>query len=389
MLSEYPAQSSALEQLRKETAFFAAIGFSLLAACYAALRLGWGTQYAAMWLILPALAVAYQLTVLFHNLPTNVRQGETQLLPNLGWGNRLTVLRGFLAAGVLGFLLLPRPEGWLAWLPGVLYTLACAADFFDGYAARLTNHATRLGEILDMSFDGMGVLAASLLAVQYGQAPGWYVFVGLARYLFLGGLWLRKRLNKPIYELPPSLSRRIFAGLQMGFLAILLWPLFSPPGTHIAAALFGLPLLFGFGRDWLLVSGTLKQRWPRKPSSGVALQSWALMTLRGLILALNLPVFIVEFNSISEFSLPRVTLSVLNILMVALIALGVLPRVAAGFALGFLGFYQMFSPLTPAQIVLAIAYTIILYAGSGALSLWTPEDYLYHHRAGERRLQGE
>ncbi len=386
MLSEYPAQSSVLEQLRKETALFAALGFSLLAACYAALRLGWEAKYAALWLILPSLAVVYQLTILLYNLPANVRLGETQPLPNLGWGNRLTLVRGFLAAGVMGFLLLPRPEGWLAWLPGILYTLSCAADFFDGYAARMTNHATRLGEVLDMSFDGIGVLAASLLAVQYGQAPAWYVLVGLARYLFLGGLWLRKRLNKPIYELPPSLSRRIFAGLQMGFLAILLWPLFSPPGTHIAAALFGLPLLFGFGRDWLYVSGVLKQRQPRK-RPGEALRNWALTALRGLILALNLSLLIAWSGKLSNVSLPLIALGVLNGLAVALIVFGVLPRVAAGFALGFLGFYQMLSPLTASQIVLAVAYTIILYAGSGALSLWTPEDYLYRHRAGERYVQ--
>jgi CDP-diacylglycerol--glycerol-3-phosphate 3-phosphatidyltransferase len=386
MLSEYPAQSSVLEQLRKETALFAALGFSLLAACYAALRLGWEAKYAALWLILPSLAVVYQLTILLYNLPANVRLGETQPLPNLGWGNRLTLLRGFLAAGVMGFLLLPRPEGWLAWLPGILYTLSCAADFFDGYAARMTNHATRLGEVLDMSFDGIGVLAASLLAVQYGQAPAWYVLVGLARYLFLGGLWLRKRLDKPIYELPPSLSRRIFAGLQMGFLAILLWPLFSPPGTHIAAALFGLPLLFGFGRDWLYVSGVLKQRQPRK-RPGEALRNWALTALRGLILALNLSLLIAWSGKLSNVSLPLIALGVLNGLAVALIVFGVLPRVAAGFALGFLGFYQMLSPLTASQIVLAVAYTIILYAGSGALSLWTPEDYLYRHRAGERYVQ--
>jgi CDP-diacylglycerol--glycerol-3-phosphate 3-phosphatidyltransferase len=386
MLSEYPAQSSVLEQLRKETALFAALGFSLLAACYAALRLGWEAKYAALWLILPSLAVVYQLTILLYNLPANVRLGETQPLPNLGWGNRLTLVRGFLAAGVMGFLPLPRPEGWLSWLPGILYTLSCAADFFDGYAARMTNHATRLGEVLDMNFDGIGVLAASLLAVQYGQAPAWYVLVGLARYLFLGGLWLRKRLDKPIYELPPSLSRRIFAGLQMGFLAILLWPLFSPPGTHIAAALFGLPLLFGFGRDWLYVSGVLKQRQPRK-RPGEALRNWALTALRGLILALNLSLLIAWSGKLSNVSLPLIALGVLNGLAIALIVFGVLPRVAAGFALGFLGFYQMLSPLTANQIVLAVAYTIILYAGSGALSLWTPEDYLYRHRAGERYVQ--
>ena len=32
----------------------------------------------------------------------------------------------------------------------------------------------------------------------------------------------------------------------MGLLAVMLWPIFSPPGTHIAATLFALPFLAGF-----------------------------------------------------------------------------------------------------------------------------------------------
>jgi hypothetical protein len=50
-----------------------------------------------------------------------------------------------------------------------------------------------------------------------------------------------------------------------------------------------------------------------------------------------------------------------------------------------LGFAQLLAPLTAGQIALGIAYTLILFIGSGALSLWTPEDYLYRHYAGGRR----
>ena len=38
----------------------------------------------------------------------------------------------------------------------------------------------------------------------------------------LAGLWLRKRRGAPIYDLPPSVNRRVIAGLQMGFLAVIL-----------------------------------------------------------------------------------------------------------------------------------------------------------------------
>ena len=154
-----------------------------------------------------------------------------------------------------GFLFLPKPESWFLWLPGILYLCSDIADFFDGYAARRTNHVTRLGEILDMSFDGLGVTIASLLAVKYGLVPIWYLAIGFARPLFLIGNWGLRKLAQPVHELPPSTSRRIFAGLQMGFLAVVLLPVFSPPLTFVAAYLFGLPMLAGFLRDWFAVSG--------------------------------------------------------------------------------------------------------------------------------------
>ena len=167
----------------------------------------------------------------WRNLDAQPPPGGKRLLPSLGWGNRLTLLRGVLVGGMLGFLFLPRPAGLAGLDPGhSVHACQTSADFFDGYVARVTDHATRLGEILDMSFDGLGVLVASVLAVQYGQAPAWYLLVGAARYLFLAGEWLRRRLGRPIYPIPPSLNRRVFAGLQMGFLAAVLLPLISAAG---------------------------------------------------------------------------------------------------------------------------------------------------------------
>jgi hypothetical protein len=68
-----------------------------------------------------------------------------------------------------------------------------------------------------------------------------------------------------------------------------------------------------------------------------------------------------------------------------LIVFGVAARFSAILALCVLGFYQMYASLTPVQIALAVGYTAILYLGSGALSLWAPEDQLVYRRAGEPR----
>ncbi|MCZ7668816.1 MAG: hypothetical protein M5U34_17250 [Chloroflexi bacterium] len=54
-----------------------------------------------------------------------------------------------------------------------------------------------------MEFDGLGILLVSLLAVWYGQLPGWYLLIGLARYFFVFGLWLRQKRHLPHHAMPP------------------------------------------------------------------------------------------------------------------------------------------------------------------------------------------
>ena len=217
----------------------------------------WQPGYALRWLVLAMCLSVYLMWVLWRSLPYNHRAGEKHLFSGFGAGNNLTLVRGILLAALAGFLFSPLPPGGLAWLPGLIYTLAATADLFDGYLARRSNQVTQLGKKLDMSLDGLGVLIASVLVVQYGQVPAWYLLVGLARYLFLAGIWLRRRLGKPVYELAHSSTRRPFAGAQMGLIAVVMWPIFSPPGTYLAATLFALPFLIGFTRDWLTVSGAL------------------------------------------------------------------------------------------------------------------------------------
>jgi CDP-diacylglycerol--glycerol-3-phosphate 3-phosphatidyltransferase len=170
---------SPLFHLRFRWILFALSGLALIAGGYLYLLSRWAPEYAVRWLGLSGLVVAYLLWVLWRGLPENIRSGEVELLPVLGLGNILTLLRGLLVAALAGFLFSPRPEGWQAWIPGLLYTLAALLDYVDGWAARATGHATRLGERLDLSLDGVGVFIAALLAVQYGQAPTGYLAIAL------------------------------------------------------------------------------------------------------------------------------------------------------------------------------------------------------------------
>ena len=224
---------------------------------------------AGRWLLLAILLGGLNLANLWWRLPLNRRQGSGELLTSLGPGNWLTISRGIAISLTGAFLVADRPAGALAWLPALLYTAADVADYFDGYLARRANHATELGAYLDVSYDGLGMLLVSLLAVRCGQLPAWYLLLGLARYLFLIGIWLRQKLSWPVYPMQDSVHRRVFAGFQMGFMSVVLWPIVPPLPATIAGTIFALPTALGFLRDWFITAGTFAadnetyRRWQR------------------------------------------------------------------------------------------------------------------------------
>ena len=375
-----PDQAISAASLRYRWAVFVFLSFLVWAFGYGFLRANWQPIFALRWLVLSLSGLLYAWKALWDGLPVNHRIGDTRLLPNLGPGNDMTLLRGVLIALLLGFLFSPRPAGWLAWIPGLLYTLAVLADFLDGFLARASGQVTRLGELLDMRFDGLGVLVAALLLVQYRQVPPWYLLVGLARYLFLAGEWLLRWLGKPIYELPPSDSRRAMAGLQMGFIFILSWPLFTPPGTYLAAAVISAPFLVGFLRDGLLMSGVLKT------DGSEMLPAWRSFATRWLPLVVRIAaasLLIVDIyqrgRTLGE------PLEGFELAVAVLLFVGAGGRLTAIAGLLLLGFVQRQAGLNELQNLLVILLTGSLYLGSGPLAIWTPGEYLIHHKVGGAR----
>ena len=367
--------------LRLRLGIFVALsaGFAILG--YLVLRQAWTPESAVRWLILAGSVLLYQSVVLGSNLKKNRRAGEAGLLPGLGPGNHMTLLRGLLVAGLVGFLFSPASAG-LAYLgsrhPLLLSRYRRFSGWFSGAAHE---YATRLGEVLDMSFDGLGVLAAALLAVQYGQVPVWYLSVAVARYVFLAGMWLRKISGQANTELPPGMRRRLFAGFQMGFIGVILLPVFSPPGTTFAAGLFAIPFLVGFGKDWFIVCGLLKPTGHSPRKTPLALIGPPALRLIASGLA-----GLVFFSRLSPAAdqIP-VAIVILELVAASLILLGVAGRISAVAGLILIGLSQQFTGLTSPQFMLVAIYTALLFAGTGALSLWAPEDRVLFSHLGEVR----
>lgn len=395
MAAILPTKEQAIEHLRIQWVALAALLALSLVAGFVVFLTAWEPAYAWRWLSLASALSAYLLWVLWRGLPANHRLDETTLLPDLGAGNLLTLGRGALLAGLAGFLFSPRPPEGLGWLPGLFYTLSASADLFDGYLARRSNRVTRLGEVLDMSLDGLGVLIACTLLVQYGQVPWWYLSVGLARYAFVFVIWLRRRSGRKVHDLAPSPLRRPFAGAQMGFIAAVLFPLFSPPGTELAAALFALPFLIGFAVDTLTVCGVIAPKSKtlpssqRKSSGARFLLSWLPLILRVLVVGL-LFVWLAKLWQMGSASGIDAVLStsiglvlLLGVMGMLLLALGAAGRVASILVLIAIGVGQGIGGLGALEALLVTGATGLFFLGTGPYSLWSPERYLIAKRIGE------
>jgi CDP-diacylglycerol--glycerol-3-phosphate 3-phosphatidyltransferase len=374
------SRTQTLNRLRLKWSLAAILGTVFWLSFFAWLQTWWQHPYPTRWLLVSGLALVYLLWILWRGLPDNHRQEENKLLPTFGLGNLLSIARGYIMVFFCGFLFSPWPDiRWMAWLPGLLYTLAALPDFVDGIAARLTNHVTKLGENLDISIDSLGVLGVSLLSVQYGQVPWWYLLVGLARYIFLVAIWLRQRLGFPIYDLSFSVRRRGYAALAMGLFFVILYPVFTPPGTDIVALIFAIYILGGFLWDWLVTIGWL----PSQPGGKyLRFENWI---VRYAPLSLRLVLVLWGFAFLLPDLLAQNSSLLLWLEAAALLCLvfGIAGRVMAVVALVILGFYQAVAPLDTFQMGLIVLYTNLLFLGTGIFSLWPIEDRLIHHRIGD------
>jgi len=346
-------------------------------------------QSIMVWTLLPGLAVAAHVQhQLSRHLEGNHRLGEEgRLYPTLGAANWISLFRAgaiVSLAGLLPMTLLPGhglPNG-LSWAPGLVYLGIALADLLDGLVARRQKRETELGKRLDVTTDAAGLLVASLLAVNLGRLPAAYLLVGLAYYPFIFGIWLRQKRRQPLVALQPRPYARIIAGFQMGLVGMALLPILHPTFTVVAAYIFMMPLLVGFLRDWLVVSCRVaiddNQQTAAERRVGVLWMRLMPLALRLTILVCGA---ILAGGGVSSVHLPWYLALGIGCLCIGLALMG---RSAALFLTLLLA--SNLSPLgrsMPAMILFGATATLML-TGTGALSLWAPEEKLLYRHNGKK-----
>ncbi len=354
------------------------------------LGLWWHWRGAGQWILQAGLLWGFVCIQVGRRLQLNRPGPDSPLYETLGWGNRLTILRAWLIAAVGGFLFQPWPDGpVLAWVPGTLYFVASALDRIDGFVARRTGHRSLFGEELDMVSDALGMAVASLLAFGYGQVHMSYLLLGVAYYLFHGGLWWRERRGLPVYELPPGMYRRAWAGFQMGFLVAALWPLFSPAVTAVAGFAFMAPALVGFLVDWLIVSGRIERGGERVERFFRRL-AWishsAVQPGLRLAVAVLLAVALEPFGWLVLSGFPTDWENALGSsgvwLAVFLILLGISGRAACVLLVGLLGWHYSDASLRTVDVALLCGVVWLMLLGTGRFSLWREDEQWINRHDG-------
>jgi phosphatidylglycerophosphate synthase len=179
-------------------------------------------------------------------------------LDRLGPADRVTLIRAALVGGVTAMVAdaFDRPVSvpTLVSLAGVALVL----DALDGWVARHTETASRLGALFDMEVDAFLILVLSVYAAR--TVGGWVIAIGAARYVFgMAGRmlpWMQA-------SLPPRYWRKVVAATQGIVLAVVAAGVL-PTAVAVAMLAAGLALLAeSFGRDvwWLWCSRPLRPNW--------------------------------------------------------------------------------------------------------------------------------
>lgn len=326
--------------------------------------------------LVASLLWAFSLWHAWKRVPLNKRSSSADALPDLGLANGLTLVRAWLVALTGGFLLQPIPTEYIAWLPGICYSLAAALDRVDGFIARRSRRTTLMGAELDTVFDALGLLVAPLLAVQYGKVHWSFLAVSAAYYMFIAGMHWRTRHGRAVYPLLPSQLRRAFAGFQMGFVALVLLPVFPGQTTRWMAMAFMLPILIGFWVDWLVVSGRIDGRNPLTIAAFNRLdsisKSLALPALRALATTLT--------GALVLVNPPASPVGYILGALAVLVLIGLGAR-AAALGLLLIGSYSIAEP-SNMQIAWLCLVSWVLLLGPGRFCLWYGDDQWVNRQDG-------
>jgi CDP-diacylglycerol--glycerol-3-phosphate 3-phosphatidyltransferase len=217
-----------------------------------------------------------------------------------------------------------------------------------------------------MVFDALGLIVAPLVAVGYGKIHWSYLLLSIAYYVFQGFLNIRRKRGLTIYPLHSSMLRRALAGFQMGFVALVLCPIFSAQVTVLSGFAFMLPVLAGFVVDWLVMTGRIK------PSFNKLIRVSNLFLLPALRVILVFCAYLLAADSVLISSTQNTnSFFIYGIFSGAILVLfGLGGRIGALLVLLLISWHQVNNPLSILEVLFIWTSAWVLLLGTGSFNLW-------------------
>ncbi|HWV14996.1 MAG TPA: CDP-alcohol phosphatidyltransferase family protein [Cellvibrio sp.] len=338
---------------------------------------GWqdGWLSSLYWLLQAGLVWVFVYRFALQRQHLNRESATAPLYQSLGWGNRLTLLRGGLIALTAGFILQTENINGGLLMAAACYTVAAILDRIDGWVARRSRQTSLLGIELDIGFDALGLVVAPLLAISLGKLHVSYLLLSAAYYIYQWGLAARRRRGLPIFPTVPNPLRRTLAGLQMGFIAAILWPPVAAEVARIAGMAFMLPVLLGFILDWLVVCGYINPHLPVIEKIVQRLQGFARSFFLPLLrLLVALLVFLILINAATPIvDVMDIFLACLVLATLAVL-LGFVGRIGALVLLLLISWQYPSATTSVEGCLLILCLCALALFGSGRFSLWQWDD---------------
>lgn len=171
----------------------------------------------------------------------------------------ITIIRGGITGVFIGILAAGNPSSSTGLIVATLFAVIGLLDLVDGYVARTTDAVTDIGARLDTEADALLVLTGSIFVVWTGIAPALLLAVGVARYLYVAGLWIRNYFGWKIYdETNRQLNRICFAMVLIAIWIGLLLGSESQVVSSMFLIVSGV-FLVNFVRSWIVTMAHFRE----------------------------------------------------------------------------------------------------------------------------------
>lgn len=91
-------------------------------------------------------------------------------------------------SAILVVMLMAEQTVWMGFFTCLVFIIAAATDWIDGYFARLYKSETVLGQLMDPLADKVLVTTTLVMLIPLGRVPAWLVLIIVCREIIITGL---------------------------------------------------------------------------------------------------------------------------------------------------------------------------------------------------------